>query len=98
MKNKWNIAAFSPYKVSQFDMISDSHVSWPLFDINTFLYDDIYGFHYILQHSIDFEIYSTYMNCPWKHCHYSCLYKGEDMPNDSGSKITYLAAAWQIKK
>lgn len=61
-------------KSLQFDKISASHVSWPLVDINALHYDDIYGFHYFLQHSIDFEIYSTYMNCPSNLCHYSCLY------------------------
>lgn len=74
LQDKWSITAPSLYKSPQFDMISASHVSCPLVDINALPYDDIYGFHYFLQHSIDFEIYSTYMNCPSKLCHYSCLY------------------------
>lgn len=74
LQDKWSTVAPSLYKSPQFDMISASHVSWPLVDINGLPYDDIYGFHYFLQHSIDFEIYNTYMNCPSKLCHYSCLY------------------------
>lgn len=63
----------SLYKSPQFDMISDSHVSCPLANINVLPYDDIYGFHYFLQHSIDFEICGTNMNCPSRLCRYSCL-------------------------
>ena len=74
LQDKWSITAPSLYKSPQFDMISARHVSCPLADINALPYEDIYGFHYFLQHSIDFEIYSTYMNCPSKLCHYSCLY------------------------